>query len=156
VHGDIALSAGTHDRRKQPRLSRVLDVVGVEAVIVADEDMLAAEGEIRVGVAQRVRVLLSRGFARHWRSRRRFRRRVGGPLGRRRITGRRLGIEEALRLWHAGHKFHVARRDTGVAQACLQANPRIRRWRRSGTVLRATVEGDGQHDSGETQNARRK
>ena len=37
VHRHIALSAGTHDRGNQPRPARVLDVVGVEPVVVADE-----------------------------------------------------------------------------------------------------------------------
>ena len=55
VDRHVALSAGTDDRREQLRLLRRLDVVGVEAVEVADEDERAAEREIGVGEIQRRR-----------------------------------------------------------------------------------------------------
>ena len=49
VHRHVALAAGADDRRQQLRLLRVLDVVGVEAVEVADEEMVAAERQVGVG-----------------------------------------------------------------------------------------------------------
>ena len=42
VDRHVALTAGAHDRRQQSRPARVLDVVGVEAVEVAHEEVVAA------------------------------------------------------------------------------------------------------------------
>ena len=52
VDGDVALAAGAHDGGGELRLLGVGDVVEVEAVVVADEDVVAAEGEVGVGGAE--------------------------------------------------------------------------------------------------------
>ena len=44
VHRHIALSPGTDQRRAELDLHRVIDVVEVDPVIVAHEEMVAAEG----------------------------------------------------------------------------------------------------------------
>ena len=49
VDRHVALSAGADHRREQPRPPRILDVVGVEAVVVADDRVGALEGEVGVG-----------------------------------------------------------------------------------------------------------
>ena len=49
VDRDVALAARADDRREQPRALRALNVVGVEAVEVAHEQVRAAEREIGVG-----------------------------------------------------------------------------------------------------------
>ena len=56
-------AAGADDGPDQPRPSRVLDVVGVEAVETAHDELIAAEREVRVGEAQSVltaRIVLRR------------------------------------------------------------------------------------------------
>ena len=55
VNGHVTLPARAHDRREQARRPAVLDVVGVEAVVVADEDVVVLERQVRVREAQRVR-----------------------------------------------------------------------------------------------------
>ena len=142
VDRHVALAAGAHDRREQPRLLRRLDVVGVEAVEVAEEQVGAAEREVGV---REVR-------AAAWRRRRR---RAGGapasaaasrarsreaspaagapasgaaaavPARRRDAPGRRLRIEEPLRLRQGRDQLHVARGLAGVAEARLQPDARI-------------------------------
>ena len=52
VHRDVALPAGADDRGEQLRVLAALDVVGVEAVEVAEEHVGAAEREVRVGEVQ--------------------------------------------------------------------------------------------------------
>ena len=49
VDRDVALAAGADDRRQQARALRALDVVGIEAVEVADHHVRAAEREVGVG-----------------------------------------------------------------------------------------------------------
>src|SRR4030095_3066894 len=49
IHRYVALAAGTHHGREEPRFGSVLDVVDRESVEVADEHQVPAEGEIRVG-----------------------------------------------------------------------------------------------------------
>ena len=51
VHRDVALAAGADQGSPQLDLRRVVDVVEIDAVVVADEKMVAAEGQIRVGGA---------------------------------------------------------------------------------------------------------
>jgi hypothetical protein len=48
VDRHVALAARTDDRRDQARLAGDLDVVDVEAVVVADEGEIAAERDVRV------------------------------------------------------------------------------------------------------------
>ena len=153
VDGHVTLSARTHDRRDEARALAVLDVVAVEAVEAAHEEMRSAEREIGIEEVHRVR---RGGVVRGRRSRRLGRcrclastvrcspvRRVGrsGTLGRRRRTGRRLGIEEAVRLRHAGDQLEVANRLTGVAQPGLQSDARV------GVLLRRD-NADQQQDRG--------
>src|SRR5690606_15362101 len=77
VHGDVALSARTHHRGGQARTRRAVDVVEVEAVVVADDDVIAAESE--VGVVERETLI--RGGGSGWLRRR-------GWLRRSRCGGR--------------------------------------------------------------------
>ena len=48
VDRHVALSARTDDGCQQARPARVLDVVGVEAVVVADDRLVALEGEVGI------------------------------------------------------------------------------------------------------------
>src|SRR5690349_24389267 len=48
VNRKIALTAGADDRRDQARLRGGRDVVDVEAVEIADEQLVAPEGHVRV------------------------------------------------------------------------------------------------------------
>ena len=63
VHRHVALTAWAHHGSQQSRIASALDVVGVEPVIVADEQMMAAEREIRVRKTQTVRQRRDRGPA---------------------------------------------------------------------------------------------
>ena len=66
VDGHVALAARADDRRDEPRLARVLDVIGVEPVEVTDEEVLPLEREIGVGEVQRrsAAAAASRGWRR--------------------------------------------------------------------------------------------
>ena len=145
VDRHVALTAGAHHRRDQPGLVGSLDIVGVEPMIVADEDHVAAEGEIRVGEAGSIRQRRDRteaahraeaGSARsHWRScradPRRWRRSASWErVPRHRRPRWRLRIEEAFRLRQARNHLHVARRFTGVVETGLETDARIGRGRR--------------------------
>ena len=145
------------------RVASALDVVGVEAVIVAHEEMMAAEREIGVREAQPVRQRRIDGRRRRRRPRqepgrparcgiagRRVRR---GLLGRSRIARRRLRIEEAFRLGQAGDAFHVPRRLAGVAEPGLEADARIG----SAALLRGPIHHDRkQRDGRDTANGRQR
>ncbi len=140
VDRDVALAAGADHRRQQARALRALDVVGVEAVEVADHHPLAAEGDVGVrevqsaGARRRRRIrrvrLRAAGCRRaaaclrccRWRCRRRG---IGGTLARHRQAGRVLRIVEAFGARPRRDQFHAARGDAGVAQAGLQADARI-------------------------------
>ena len=56
VDRNIALAAGAKQRRPQLDLLRIVDVVKIDAVIIPDKQMVAAEGQIGVG-----RPVVSRG-----------------------------------------------------------------------------------------------
>ena len=77
VDRDVALPARTHDRGEQPRPPRILDVIGVEAVEVAEEHVRAAEGEIGVREIETAPA----ATCRRARSRRGRRRVAGGVAG---------------------------------------------------------------------------
>src|ERR1700683_4941982 len=49
----VSLAAGAHHRGREPGLGGICDVVEIQAVIIADEDMVAAEGQVGVGGAVR-------------------------------------------------------------------------------------------------------
>ena len=102
-------------------LAGVLDVVDVEAVVVADDDVGAEEGEVGIGEAAAPR---RRGRRRAGR-RLRLGRRAGRALGRRHGARRGLRIEEALGLWKVGHELHAARGRAGVAEPGLEADSRV-------------------------------
>src|SRR5690606_4511547 len=53
VDRHVTLAAGADDRRQQLRVTRVGDVVDVEPAEVADEELIAAEGEVRVREVER-------------------------------------------------------------------------------------------------------
>ena len=142
VDRHVALPAGADDRGEQPRLLRRLDVVGVEAVEVAEEHVGAAERHVGVGEVQpaarrrrraaapaaaasgRPAPAASAGGVAVGRCRAPVaRRRAGGrrsppaaaaaaavPARRRDAPGRRLRIEEPLRLRHRRDQLHALRR----------------------------------------------
>ena len=100
VDRDVALAAGAGDGGEQLRPARVLDVVGVEAVEVADPHVGAGEREVRVGeveaaAAERRASTGRAGRGRGSRSGRGRRRRGGGSGGARSrggaSSGRSLG-----------------------------------------------------------------
>ena len=159
----VALTAGAHHRRDQPGLVGALDIVGVEPVIVADEDHVAAEGEIRVGEAGSIRQdgIERRRSTRPRRGRRgrigvRVRRILDAGAGRRvghtfrsyRRPRGRLRIEEAFRLRQGRNHLHVARRFTGVVETGLETDARIGRRRRS--LLREAGRQRDQHNDRRT------
>ena len=55
VNRDVALPARADHRGDEARVLRILDVVGIEAVEVADEELLAFERQIGVGEVQPAR-----------------------------------------------------------------------------------------------------
>ncbi|MGH3116833.1 MAG: hypothetical protein ACRDQ2_06905 [Gaiellales bacterium] len=170
---DIALTAGTDDGTEQPRPLRVLDVVRVEPVETAHDQLVAPEREVGVREAQSVRapgIVLRRiriffrgllgGGGRRLRillRRARFTaRRLGIPFPFRwsRLAPGVLGIEESLRLGHAGEPFHVAGRFSGVPEARLQSNAGILIGigiGLTGLLLRAPRQRDDEQHNRETQ-----
>ena len=126
LHRHVALATRADDRRHELRLRRVRDVVDVEPVEIADEQMVAAEREIGIREAQAgddagdLRFLGGRGLGVRIRG-------FGalGNLGPGGQTRRILRIEESRRLRHVGDEFEIANRDAGVAQTGLQADARI-------------------------------
>ena len=138
---DVALSAGADHRRDQLRLVGALDVVGVEAVVVADDDVAAAEREVRVGVA-RADSGSAAGAARL----------PAAAAGRRRAE-RLVRIEEAFGLRQVRHQLHVPRGLGGLRAraARLEVGARIGRRRprqvgrrnRIGPLLRRPVAAGG-------------
>jgi hypothetical protein len=60
VDGDVALPAGAHHRRLEARPLRVLDVVDVDPVIVADPEIVLAERQVGVRKAHEQRPLFRR------------------------------------------------------------------------------------------------
>ena len=63
VDRDVALPARADHRGDEARVLRILDVVGIEAVEVAGEEVLALERQVGVGEVQPAR---SRGRRRSW------------------------------------------------------------------------------------------
>ena len=130
VNRDVALPARADHRGDQPRVLRVLDVVGIEAVEVAGEQVLALERQVGVGEVQPARSrgrrrlggrLVASGSSSSFdRPVRSFSGGVGSPAGD-------VRIEEAGRLRQRGDELEVPRRLARVAQAGLQADPRIGR-----------------------------
>ena len=117
---DVALSAGAHHRRDQLRLVGALDVVGVEAVVVADHDVAAAEREVRVRVAQLIGI--RRRPRRAWRRLR---------LLRRARAERHVLVVEAFGLRQVRDQLHVPGGFRGfrAGPAGLQVRARIGRRR---------------------------
>ena len=143
VHRHVALSARTHDRCEQLGAPRVLDVVGVEAVEIADEQLMSLEREIRVREAERVGDggvhgrglgILRRGLS--WR-RLRCRRR----LRRRRPAGGHFRIVETLGPRETRDELHVFCRLTRIAESGLQSDPGVRRVLRDSHEGRSTEHG---------------
>ena len=154
VNRDVALAAGAGDRGDQLQLVGLLDVVGVEAVEVADEQMPLREGEVGVGEVEAAAAL----------GRAKLPRPAGAdgsgasssaaadPLdvpfvpaaGRGRSAGvgspfGMLRIEETGRLRQAGDLLQVADGLTGIVKAGLEADARIGQAGRAppaGLVLR--------------------
>ena len=136
VHRHVALPAGTHRRREQLRLPGDLDVVGVEAVEVAHEEVRAAEREVGVGESEHIREPRVGRFVRIWR------RQVGIAFGRRRRAAGRLRIEKSFGLGQRGDALHVLRGLAGIAQSGLEADARIGGGRRPAALLRAARDAD--------------
>ena len=129
MYRHIALAARADDGGAELRRAGTLDVVGIEAVEAAHEQMIAAEGEIRVREGQHVR---ESGI------RRRVgieRRQVGIAFGRSRFAARRLRIEEALRFGQRRDPFHVLRGLAGITQARLESDAGIIGRRGRGRAL---------------------
>ncbi len=113
VDRHVALATRAHDRREQRRLLRRIDVVHVEAVEVAEEEIVLAERDVGVGEVQSGRPLI------RLRLRRLLLLLFGLFLFVRRLRLRRLRrnhhahgalrVREALRLRHVRHQDHVAR-----------------------------------------------
>ena len=111
----VSLSAGAHHRSRELGLGGIRDVVEVQAVIVADEDVVAAEGQVGVGGAVRSSA---------WRT--------GGRAGNRWRRGRRRGRVlrsgaggKAGRFGQVDHELHAEGSDAGVGDAALQSDTRI-------------------------------
>ena len=117
IDRDIALSARTHQRSAQFDLARVIDVVEVDAVIVAHEEMVADEGEVGVDCAG-----VDRGTAAAAATARRARGMAGGGGG----GGRGVGVgRESRGLLQTGDFLQSEDRLAGVEQAGLEANAGI-------------------------------
>jgi hypothetical protein len=109
---------GQTDRRQQLRLARPLDVVGVEAVEVAHEEMVAAERESEFA---KLSMFANRGSGgASGSSGGRFGSRSGG-VG----APPALRIEEAFRLEGRARSASCSRRFAGIASARLQPDARI-------------------------------
>ena len=129
VNRYVTLTAGAHDRRELPRLAGVLDVVDVEPVKVADEDLALTKGDVGISLIQ-----------------------VIGTWPRRRVsagslmfalepadgvflfttsvpvvseTGRRLRIEEPFGLRKARNEFHIAGGGSRITKARPEADARV-------------------------------
>ena len=159
VDRHVPLPAGAHHRGEKPRLLRRLDVVGIEAVEVADEHVGAAERDIRVGEVQaaagRRRRLESRfgslgggvsvtswsrlvvvvevaaGSVASVRARH-----AAAAARRRDASRRRLRIVEPFGPGHRRDELHAERRVRRVAEARLQPDARVVRDGRRRLVLR--------------------
>ncbi len=117
VDGNVALSAGADQRSAELDLGRVIDVVEVDAVVVADEEVVADKGEVGVD-----RAGVDRGTAAAAASRPRC---AGRWSGRRR-GWRGVGVgRESRRLLEAGDFLQSEDRLAGVEQAGLEANAGI-------------------------------
>ncbi|PYS31148.1 MAG: hypothetical protein DMG11_02390 [Acidobacteria bacterium] len=75
--------------------------------------------------------------------------RVGWGLWRRWTAGRRLGIEETIRLGQAPDELHVSDSGPGILKARLESDAGIGRCR--GSLLRASLGNEHEQDGGETQ-----
>ena len=131
-------------------LRGVLDVVGVEAVEVADDHVLAAERDVGIRESRsRRRGSVSRcsagGVVASVPGAPRSRTRGGDHSGR---CGR---IEEPWRLGQIRHQLHVARGNAGVTETSLQAGAWIGSL--ASWLLPAAVDREDEHARGNTQRA---
>ncbi len=156
--GHVALAAGADHGDQVLRRRRVLDVVGIEPVEIADEEPVPAEREVRVREVQEARppgvfgrILLLRLFLLLLLFL------LGLPLRRHGLTAGCFGIEEACRFGNGHDQLQVARRHSGVLEAGLESDAGIGRGRGRPTraLLLAARHRDGgeHHGGGETQNA---
>ena len=126
---------------------RVGEVVDVEAVEVADEEVLAAEGEVRVREVEAAPARRRRGLGVGFRVGLgvgldlgldvRFGVRLGFDFGLGGFAGRHLRVEEPWRLGKAGDELQVARGLPGVLQPWLEPDARVGRSGSRRLLLRA-------------------
>lgn len=112
IDGDVALSAGADERSAELDLGRVIDIVKVDAVVVAHKQMVAVEGEIGIdgaGVDGRSAPGTPPG------------RRIGGRSGFRRVGIRR----KSRRLLQARDFLQAEDRLAGVEQSRLESHAGI-------------------------------
>ena len=112
IHRYIALAPRAQHGRSEFDLHRVIDVVEIDAVVVAYEQMVAGEGQVRIGGA----VLSGR------RARKRLP--IGSGERRRRWTGGVAG-REAGRLRQSRELLQAECRFTCVVQSALQSHAGI-------------------------------
>jgi len=113
VDGDVALSTGTDERSAELDGLRIIDVVEVDAVVVANEEVIVAEGEIGVGGAVgRGRRSGRRGFA-------------GGRRGRRRRCTDGVAGREAGGLGESRDFLQTEGGFSGVVETGFETNARV-------------------------------
>ena len=117
VNRHVALATRAQQGRAQLRARRTVDVVGVDAVVIADEEMVAAESEIGIRGAVLIAGRLGRRGFTGGRGRR-FRSRAGGRHDR-------VARTEAGGLGERGKLLHPERGFTSVIQAAFQTDTRI-------------------------------
>ena len=115
IDRDIALSARADHGSPQLDLARVVDVVEIDAVVVADKQVVAAEGQIGIGGA----VLDGRRPAP------RPLPRQGAGGGARRRGAHHIAGSEARRLRQSGNPLQAERRFAGVVQSAFESHARI-------------------------------
>ena len=130
VHRHVTLAAGADDRRQKFRLPRIGEIVDVEAVEIADEEMPAAERQVGVGEVQSASTRGGRVGVIGFGVRLRVGLRLGFGFGG--LAGRHPGIEEAGRFGEARHELQIARGPPRVLQPGFEAHTRIGRWHGGG------------------------
>ena len=134
-------------------LPGALDVVGVEAVVVADDDVVAAEGEVGVGEAQPVRSRPDRTVAACAGSRgRRVRDPPAVPAAPALPAGA-FGSKKPSGFGQPRDQLHVARRFAGVAE--VPASGRRADRFRGGRLLGASRQHRRDENHGDAQDADR-
>ncbi len=132
VDRHVSLTARAHDGGDEPGLPRIFDVVGIEPVEAAEEEMIPLEREVGVREAKCVRPRRRLTWIRRLRIRARvpylgLGRRRAPALRSRGLAAGRLRIEESLGLGEIRDELHVERGLAGVPEPGLESRYADRR-----------------------------